>query len=319
MKQTIGGTLPTSEYFELQRLADGVYAALGMSNAGIVDLGDRTLILDTLDTPQAGQDLRAAAEQLTGRPAAYVVITHVHADHWCGNQAFAGQATIISTHTIRQVMPDAVEWLRHYQQNPDEMEAEIEANRERLETETDPQWRAFLEARILRWRWVLETLPSLEFHLPQQTFERELIFHGSGRRAELRTEGVGHSASDAYLVLPEDGIAFIGDLGFFQAQPFMAFAEPQAWVAQVEAMQQWDQEVFVPGHGPVGGKGDLVLQRDYIILLGDLVAEVVEQGGTVEEAQQLVLPAPFDRWPSPARLETNVQALYERLSGRDAD
>jgi hypothetical protein len=68
-------TLPRSEHFELQELAAGVYAAIATpdgaaySNAGIVDLGDQTLIFDTFDTVLAAQDLRTAAKSLTGRPA----------------------------------------------------------------------------------------------------------------------------------------------------------------------------------------------------------------------------------------------------------
>jgi glyoxylase-like metal-dependent hydrolase (beta-lactamase superfamily II) len=90
-----GRHLPTSKHFRLEQLLDGVYAAIGIpgsgsgSNAGIIDLGDRTLVFDTFLTPQAGDDLRAAAEHLTGRPVAAVINSHWHADHIHGNQAFA--------------------------------------------------------------------------------------------------------------------------------------------------------------------------------------------------------------------------------------
>ena len=65
--------LSTSRHFRLEQLADGVYAAIhseggeAIGNAGIVDLGDRTLVYDTFFTPQAAADLRFAAE--TGIPS----------------------------------------------------------------------------------------------------------------------------------------------------------------------------------------------------------------------------------------------------------
>ena len=68
-----GGQLPTSRHFWLERLADGVYAAIhaeggaAISNAGIVDLGGRTLVYDTFLTPQAAADLRYAAEAVKER------------------------------------------------------------------------------------------------------------------------------------------------------------------------------------------------------------------------------------------------------------
>ncbi len=65
----------TSHHFHLERLADGVYAAINsdegwaICNASIIDLGDRTLVYDSFTSPQAASDLRDAAEYLTGRPA----------------------------------------------------------------------------------------------------------------------------------------------------------------------------------------------------------------------------------------------------------
>jgi hypothetical protein len=52
--------LPDSRHFWLEELAEGVYAAIhidggtAIGNASIIDLGDRTLIFDSLFTPQAG-------------------------------------------------------------------------------------------------------------------------------------------------------------------------------------------------------------------------------------------------------------------------
>jgi cyclase len=83
-----------SQHFRLERLADGIYAAIhidggwAQSNAGIIDLGDRTLIFDTFINPEAATDLRAAAEELTGRSTVVVINSHSHNDHIWGNQIF---------------------------------------------------------------------------------------------------------------------------------------------------------------------------------------------------------------------------------------
>ena len=78
---------PDSKHFRFLQLADGVYAAIhidggaAIGNAGIVDLGDRTLIFDTFSTPQAAEDLRTATEALTGRPIDAVINSHWHNAH----------------------------------------------------------------------------------------------------------------------------------------------------------------------------------------------------------------------------------------------
>ena len=322
--QDTTSTLPTSEHFELKQLADGVYAAIAVaggaarSNAGIIDLGDHTLIFDTFLTPIAAEDLRTAAEHLTGRPASYVINSHAHSDHWCGNQVFASHAPIIATHQTREMIPMMMEYMKQLKEDPSELEKELEEDQARLRIETDARRRKALELSIARGRHVLASLPTLQFRFPNQTFEGQLVFYGPQRRAELLTEGKGHTDSDAYLVLPEERIMFMGDLGFFQTQPFMGSCDPGAWMAQLESMQQSNIETFVPGHGPLGTKANIALQMEYITALEESVAQVIKEGGSVEDALQRPLPAPFDGWLAGemARFERNVRSSYERLSGK---
>jgi cyclase len=314
---------PTSEHFELEQLAAGVYAAIATedggaySNAGIVDLGDQTLIFDAFETPQAAIDLRLATEHLTGRPPTCVIISHSHPDHWCGNQAFASHVPIITTHATLEEMTDAIGWLEELKGTPAELEQAIEETQESLDTETDPRRRASLERSISRMGHTLVMLPTLELRFPNLTFGGRLVFKGTQRMAELREVAPGHTASDAYLILPEDRVIFLGDLGFFQCQPFTVYADPQAWVAHLEEMEQSSAETFVPGHGPLGTKTDLALQRQYITLLQELVARAIEEGLSAEETLLQPLPAPFDAWlhGGMARWEANVHSAYERLAG----
>jgi cyclase len=163
-----------------------------------------------------------------------------------------------------------------------------------------------------------DDLLSLELRFPDQTFEGKLVLHGARRMAELNTQGKGHTDSDCYLVLPVDKVAFIGDLGFFASQPFMVDCDPQAWITQLDGMEQWDVETFVPGHGPLGAKADLALQKQYIQVLDELVTRVIKAGGAVEDALQQPLPAPFDAWLRGGvnRFEANVRSSYKRLSGQ---
>ncbi|MFC2029803.1 MBL fold metallo-hydrolase [Chloroflexota bacterium] len=318
--------LPTSDHFVLERLADGLYAAVAtpggaaFSNAGIVDLGDRTLIFDTFETPVAAEAGRAAAEQLTGRSATYVINSHVHADHWCGNQVFAAETAIIATHTVRAEMPEAVEWLQELKEDPGELTRAIEEERADLEKESDSRRIASLEASISRMTGWLEGLPSLEFCLPTQTFEGRLAFHGSRRSAELVEVHPGHTSNDAYLVLSDDRIMFMGDLGFFQTQPFMVYCNPDAWMEQLEEMAHSEIETFVPGHGPVGTRDDITLQCRYIALVEELAARVAGQGGSPDDAIGQALPPPFDAWlhGGMARWEANIESAFRRLAGAAA-
>ena len=102
-----------SIHFDLEELANGVYAAIdkpggaAYCNAGIVDLGQRTLVIDAFDTALAARDLRSAAETLFSRPVTALLLTHTHSDHWVGSQAFEASTTMVTTGTIRQ---ETLEW-----------------------------------------------------------------------------------------------------------------------------------------------------------------------------------------------------------------
>jgi glyoxylase-like metal-dependent hydrolase (beta-lactamase superfamily II) len=162
----------------------------------------------------------------------------------------------------------------------------------------------------------LESLPTLTLCFPNQTFGRKLVFHGTQRTAELLTYGSGHTSSDAFLVLPAERIAFMGDLAFFQGHPFLGSSIPSAWVVVLERMEQSDIETFVPGHGPLGTKADITLEKRYIIVLEELATLVVEAGGSADDAAQQPVPAPFDAWgDAQSRFERNMRFLYQRLAG----
>lgn len=307
-----------SEHFTLHSLAEGVYAAIatelgaGFSNAGLIDLGNRTLIFDAFENPQASQDLLEACRQLTGREPAVTIISHFHPDHWGGLQVFA-DSCILTTHATRQAMIPFIEEMLEDQQNPARMEEDLRETEASLSAETDINKRHILQNSISRQRHALQALAYLKPTLPNQTFGGKVVFHGSQRRAELSNLGKRHTLSDCLLSLPKEQISFIGDIGFFQSQPFMPYGFPPKWVELLEAMLDWDIETFVPGHGPVGSKNDLELEAKYIRALEDLVRRVIQAGGSVEDALSKTLPAPFDAWQTKgSRFEGNVRSSFHR-------
>jgi glyoxylase-like metal-dependent hydrolase (beta-lactamase superfamily II) len=313
--------IPSSEHFEIQKLAQGIYAAIArefgaaFSNSGIIDLGDLTLVFDTFETPKAAEDLQAAAESLTGRPPTYVINSHHHADHWFGNQVFSGHATIISTHKTRDLMPVCLEELKSLKQNPSELNASLQENLQLLKAEKDPKKRSAIEGYVARLKHSLESLPTLELKLPNQTFESKVVFYGSQRSADLLALGNGHTSGDCFLALPEEKIAFLGDLAFFKRQPYLEDCDFTAWKNILEEIRQSKLETFIPGHGPVGKKTDLLLLLQYLNALEDLVVQVKQAGGSPEDALDIPLPEPFVEWQHTGqhRFEDNVRFLFQSV------
>lgn len=310
--------LPTSRRFQLEQLAEGVYAAIALagggsgSNAGMIDLGDRTLVFDTFLTPQAADELRAAAEHLLGRPVAYVINGHWHCDHIQGNQAFGGETAIIATGRTRELIESqGAEALLQFKTRSQEHLQSLEARRAEAQDEAE---RNELALQIAEDQEIVACAPRLALRLPDQTFEERLVFHGSGRTAELLCYGGGHTDSDAFLVLPNERLAFLGDLGFVQYHLSMARGLSQEWLRILARLSALNLQTIVPGHGPVGTPADFEGEARYIQAIEQIVADAIKNGKTSEEAQATPIPAAFQTWAWREGFAYNIAALYKRAT-----
>jgi len=314
-------TQTNSIHYSLEEIAEGVYVAISadgggaMGNAGIVDLGDRTLIFDTFETPIAAEDLRVASEFLTGRPASWVVNSHSHPDHWFGNQVFRRESIIVSSQISAELMDEYVEDVQEEKSNPSELEEFLHKQINQLELEKDQFKKQVLKSSVARWKFYLESLPNLELRLPDQTFRGIITLCGSLRDVEIIDVSPAHTPGDCYLTIPSEEIVFLGDIGFFNQLPYMADCDPDGWISILDDLKNSKYQVFFPGHGPVGGAQDLVLLKEYISMLIKMVADAIDRGDTVDEVLNQEIPEPYKTWSiGSARPEVNTKFMYEYLS-----
>ena len=312
-----------TKHFQLNELGEGLYACIhkagggAFSNAGIVDLGDRTILVDAFDTMAAGDELQKVAESLFDRPVDMILLTHPHSDHWIGASAFDQTTWYLANTKTRQVCLEWGEQMLHDYENPEEWEEWVQSMESELQVEQDEGKRAGLLKTIERTRYTMAEMTDFHPRYADLAFEKEVVFHGTTRQASFQSFGRGHSEDDAVLLLHEDGIAFIGDIGFFTTQPFLGFCDIEGYRQQMTSFIESNFAVLVPGHGPIGTREDLILQLEYCSILEEKVRKVVQQGGSLKEAQQITLPEPFDQWlfGGMGRFETNVQYFYRHFGG----
>ena len=314
--------LPTSPHFTLERVADGAFAATAVpgtgsaSNAGIIDLGEKTLIFDTFLTLRAAHDLRAAAVQLTGRSAAYVVNSHYNGDHIHGNQVFP-EATVIATEGTRDLIAtrgmDLVNDIGEHGQEY------LHEGAQRIVDAQDPTRRRLLELELRTTRALVEDLPKIALRLPELAFDTRLLLYGSERCAELLCYGGGHTASDALLFLPEGRAAFLGDLLFVRSHPSIWQDDYRAWIRILERIALLEPRLVVPGHGPVGTVNDVTALRDYLLELERLATDALDSGGTAEDLAAVPIPAQYAGWDEPDLFYQTLRAIYRSLTGKEAE
>jgi glyoxylase-like metal-dependent hydrolase (beta-lactamase superfamily II) len=307
--------LPASRYFTLERVADGVYAAIvvpgtgAWGNAGIVDLGGAALVVDSFLTPAPARDLRAAAQTLTGAPIAYVVNSHYHLDHVLGNQAFP-DALVVATDQTRELMAARnVGLIEQFEAHPDELDA-LAAESQR---EPDEAIRADMLATLAEYRAFGASLSELEPRLPDITFAERLSLHGTARTAEALTYGGGHTPSDAFVLLPNERVLFSGDLVSVGVHPSF-FGDPRAWIGILCRIEALDVAVVVPGHGPVGGREAIPVVRRYLEDLLVLAGPRLAQGATADELAATPVPADYASWAARDIFRDNMRFLAEYLA-----
>jgi cyclase len=310
----------TSRHFQLEAVAGGVYAAIAsagggaMSNAAIVDLGESTLIFDTFFTPQAAADLRAVAEQLTGRPVRYVLNSHFHGDHVQGNQAFPG-ADILATRRTRELIAErTAPTIASHQEDPQRITDDLRQQEEAIEREADLVRRRQRELSLATDREYAAALPGLSVPLPVVTFDSRVELHGTTRRAEFITLGGGHTPSDAFLYLPEDQLIITGDLLFVRSHPWMGHGHPEEWLAILERLESLPAQTLVPGHGPLGTLADCARVRRYIADITELARGALRAGKTPDDMAALPIPAAYAEWDSPEVFGWNMRFLRDYLS-----
>ncbi|HEY7341968.1 MAG TPA: MBL fold metallo-hydrolase [Ktedonobacterales bacterium] len=309
-------SLPTSPYFNLEQLAEGVWAAIvargtgAWGNAGIVALGERMLVFDTFLTPAAARDLRSAAEALTGQQVAYVVNSHYHMDHIHGNAVF-DDATIITTGKTRERIANrGAEILAWMREKPDDL-ASLDAE---IVSAATPELADDLRVAQGDYRALYAALPELALRLPDITFEQRLTLHGSERAVNVLSYGGGHTSSDAFLFLPAERIAFLGDLLGVRMHPSFGQADLERWDEILERIEALDIQTVVPGHGSVGTLDDVAALRQYLGDMEMLVDEAIVRGETAERIVALPPPGAYAAWGARDIYTDNLRHLYSLLA-----
>lgn len=250
------------EHYRLVEVADGVVAAIawaaggGRGNAAIVRLDGRTVVFDTGMTPQAGEELRGAAERLG--PVGWVVNSHWHGDHIRGNQAFPDVEILATVRTKELIETRAAEQLAEQKAlDWDTYLASLPDGPDRRYTGLDKSF----EARVEGVRQLAATIAETELRPPTRTFEDRLELAPG---CELITLGGGHTESDAFLLLADRRVAVLGDLLAVAMHPWLGAGDPGRWIEILGELEALDVDRFVPGHGEVATVEDVRALREHL-------------------------------------------------------
>lgn len=298
--------------FDIYEVGAGVWAAVAagtatpaVSNAAIVDLGDKTLIVDTFMTMRAAEELAVEAEALTGRHPSFVVNTHWHSDHVRGNRAFAS-VPIIGTRRMNElIVADAPQDTEEFAQHAALMRERADALAAQASTPEDQRRAAGSQALA---EALEEEAASYVLTLPDVLIGDRLDIEGE-RSATIMTYGRGHTEVDLFVHLPDDGVIIAGDLVWIGMHPKTNDGFPADWGVALERMAELGASSVVPGHGVPGTAADVVAMADYMHQLGGMVEAV--RSGTVDP-DQVGPPEGSSDWQEVGRFRAGLRGLAAR-------
>jgi cyclase len=279
-----------SVHYRFEELGPVAWAAIavdsggGVGNAGIVDLGGRSLVVDCGYVPGAARELRTAAETLGG-PVERLVITHGDFDHYGGAQAFEGVPILASELTAAAIAENGPRRISALQ-------AEVGNYLAKLEAQGAPEWEREQARRIA------SEIPDLRLAPPTETFSRERDLGG----AQVIDCGTAHSASDSVVWVAEADVLFAADLVPVRTHLNMTRGDPENWLRALDRLEALGPSWVAPGHGPAAGQEAIGAARNYIERVLTLAAEPGDHE----------LPAEWTDWTFAEGFRQNLAALRKQ-------
>ena len=264
---------------KVEQVAPGVAVLFGQGgNIGLSYGEDGNVLIDDQFAPLTPKILAAVAT-VDPDPVKFLINTHWHGDHTGGNENLGKAGAVIMAHDnvrVRMASPQT--------------------------------------------RGGKTTAASPKIALPVVTYHDGLSLHMNGD--EIRTVHVhdAHTDGDSFVMWKKANVVHMGDLFFNKVTlPFIDLSSggnARGMLAasdKVLAMTNADTK-YIPGHGPMATRADLVAYRDMLKTVIDSVAGGIKAKKSMAQIQAT---KPAAKWEVPGAFVSGdafVKAIYESLT-----
>ena len=128
-----------------------------------------------------------------------------------------------------------------------------------------------------------------ELVMPDLVYDDRLDLSMGGWKIEVLHLGNAHHHGDTMVWLPEKKLVISGDTAFHvRMLPIFEDTDTARWVEVWDRFEALGAQIVIPGHG---GPTDMTTvrkwTRDYLVYLREKVAEVIRNGGSLDDAYQV--------------------------------
>jgi len=259
---------PDSFLYDLpQEVIPGVWSAIGATapgtyensghnnNLSFVITDDGVLVVNAGDNYLLAQSLHEEIKKRTQQPVKYVVLENSQGHAMLGSKYWKEQgATIIAQRDTAAYMEktgyDSLEVMRSRARD-----------------------KAF----------------KTEFVMPDKLYDDKLELKMGSWNLQILHLGSSHSHGDTMVWLPEKKLVIAGDTAFhIRMLPIFEDTDTAKWIETWDKFEALGAQIVIPGHG---GPTDMATvrkwTRDYLVYLREKVAEVIKNGGSLDDAYKV--------------------------------
>ena len=250
---TLGSAVNAQDFSKVQvtviTVAPGVYMLQGAGgNIGLSVGDDEPFLIDDQYAPLTPK-IRAAIATVTQKPVRFLLNTHWHGDHTGGNADMASTGSILVAH---------------------------ENVRQRMSTEQ------FIEAVKQR------VAPSPKAALPVITFSDSISFFLTGDTIRVGHVRNAHTDGDAVVTFRAKNVVHTGDIFFNNMYPLIDLSSGGSLDGMIDAVNRVLATTnadtrFIPGHGDLATRADLLRYRDMLVASRTRVSKLVGSRRTLEQ------------------------------------
>lgn len=268
--QAIAGPNDTVKAYAPQKVAPDTYVIHGpqgvpsvanqsfMNNPAWVITPEGVVVIDPGSSAQVGRMVVAQIKKTTDKPVTHVFNTHVHGDHWLGNQA------------ILEAWPSAT-LIAH----PD-MIAKAKAGQAefwiKLMSDLTKGYTDGTRAEI----------PTVEARDKQE-------FRIGGKTFRIHAPGNAHSKTDIMIERVEDRMLFTGDNVLSRQVMNLRDGTFAGVMKATDEALALDAKIYVPGHGKTGDRKLVEEQKAFFDILMREVRRMYDEGKSDYEMKPVLV------------------------------
>ncbi|HHL32341.1 MAG TPA: MBL fold metallo-hydrolase [Oceanospirillales bacterium] len=229
-----------------------------MNNPAFIITEKSVVVIDPGSSVQVGKALLEKIRQKTNKPVTHVFDSHVHGDHWLGNQA------------IKAAFP----------------EVKIYAHPVMIEEAKAGAAESWIE--------LMKTLTAgatagTQAVIPDQALQdgQEIKVDDITIKSHLSEKA--HTKTDAMFEIIEDKVLITGDNAFNQRMPRL---DDGSFLGNMQAMDKGlslDVDVVIPGHGPVADKVILRDFREFLYTIYDTSKKLLDEDLEAFEMKPVII------------------------------